>query len=313
MNTLTGRAALMAVALAALVAMASASAGAGDAAAVDAVAVDRVAPHHVYVTAEFGGVLMVIDGETDQVIQNVPLGKRPRGLRLSPDGREIYVALSGSPVAGPGVDEKTLPPPDKTADGIGVVDVKTLTLRRVLRGVSDPEQLALSPDGRRLYVASEDTGLALVMDAASGRTLGQASVGAEPEGVAVSPDGREAYVTSETAGTVSALDARTFRVLATRPVGLRTRGVVFSADGARVYVTSEDGANLVVFDAKSHTQIATVSFPGRNAKPMGVVLSRDGRTMYVTTGRGRTVEAVDTASLAIKGSLEVGDRPWASP
>ena len=66
----------------------------------------------------------------------------------------------------------------------------------------------------------------------------------------------------------------------------------------------------MVFDAKSHTQIATVSFPGRNAKPMGVVLSRDGRTMYVTTGRGRTVEAVDTASLAIKGSLEVGDRPW---
>ena len=108
----------------------------------------------VMVTNERTGTLSVIDGATSQVIATVPLGKRPRGLKTSPDGKLLYVALSGSPIAGPGVDEKTLPPADKGADGIGVVDLATLKLVRVLRGVSDPEQLAVSADGKRLFVAS---------------------------------------------------------------------------------------------------------------------------------------------------------------
>src|SRR5262245_45221671 len=76
-----------------------------------------------YVTNEQSGDLTVIDAATRAVVTTVPLGKRPRGIAVSPDHTTLYVALSGSPTAGPGVDEKTLPPPDRTADGIGVVDI----------------------------------------------------------------------------------------------------------------------------------------------------------------------------------------------
>src|SRR5690606_10771694 len=107
----------------------------------------------------------VIDGPSRQLLAMLPLGKRPRGLKISPDRKLLYVALSGSPIAPPGVDEDTLPPADKGADGIGVVDLATYTLKTVLRGVSDPEQLAVSADGRKLYIASEDTGQAVVIDA----------------------------------------------------------------------------------------------------------------------------------------------------
>jgi YVTN family beta-propeller protein len=264
----------------------------------------------VFVTDEFGGTLTVIDEGSGEVISTLALGKRPRGLKIAPDGRTLYVALSGSPIAGPGVDEKTLPPPDKSADGIGIVDVNTLTLRTVLRGVSDPEQLAVSPDGKRLYVASEDTGALLVFDARGGKKLGQAAVGGEPEGVAVSPDGRVVYVTSEEDGLVAAMDTHTYRVLASVSVGSRPRGLAFSPDGTKVYVTCENDGTLVILDAHKHEKIGDVHFPGHNARPMGVALSRDGATIYVTTGRGKTVVAVDAATLAIKGSVEVGDRPW---
>ena len=77
----------------------------------------------LYVTNEISGDMTVIDVRTRQVVGTIPLGKRPRGIRLSPDGSTLYVALSGSPLAPPGVDEKTLPPPDRSADGIGVFDV----------------------------------------------------------------------------------------------------------------------------------------------------------------------------------------------
>ena len=59
----------------------------------------------VYVTNEVSGDMTVIDSATYNVIATVPLGKRPRGIHASPDRKTIYVALSGSPIGGPDVDE----------------------------------------------------------------------------------------------------------------------------------------------------------------------------------------------------------------
>ena len=53
--------------------------------------------------------MTVIDSATYSTIGTVPLGKRPCGIHASPDRKTIYVALSGSPIAGLGVDESTLP------------------------------------------------------------------------------------------------------------------------------------------------------------------------------------------------------------
>ena len=114
--------------------------------------------YHVYVTNERSGDLTIIDSVTNEVVATVPLGKRPRGIHASPDKQTIYVALSGSPIAGPGVDESTLPPADKSADGIGVFDVKSGKLLKVIAGGSDPEEFDLSKDGTLLYTSNEDTG-----------------------------------------------------------------------------------------------------------------------------------------------------------
>src|SRR5262245_36993589 len=97
----------------------------------------------LFVTNETGGDISVVDVALQRVVATIPVGKRPRGIRLSPDGTQLFVALSGSPIAPPGVDEDKLPPADKKADGIGVVSVADLKLVRVLPAGSDPEQTAL--------------------------------------------------------------------------------------------------------------------------------------------------------------------------
>ena len=84
----------------------------------------------------------------------MPLGKRPRGIHASRDGKTIYVALSGSPIAGPGVDESKLPPPDKSADGIGVFDIASGKLIKTIAAGSDPEEFDLSKDGTVLYTSN---------------------------------------------------------------------------------------------------------------------------------------------------------------
>src|SRR5262245_46611410 len=86
----------------------------------------------VFVSNEDTGEVAIIDAATDEVTTKLPVGKRPRGLRVSRDGKTLFVALSGSPKGGPGVDESKLPPPDRTADGIGIVDLGSLKLLRTL-------------------------------------------------------------------------------------------------------------------------------------------------------------------------------------
>jgi YVTN family beta-propeller protein len=264
----------------------------------------------IYATNEADGTLSVIDARSLEVVATIALGKRPRGLVVSPDGRELFVALSGSPASGPGVDESRLPPPDHAADGIGVVDLAQRKVVRTLRGISDPEQLALSPDGRRLYVASEDSGKLVVFDVASGRILAQLAVGGEPEGVGTSADGRLVCATSETNGSVALIDARADRVLHLVKVGHRPRNCRYSRDGRRLYVPSEVDATLSVIDVTRGSVQQTLPLPGAGARPMGIVLSPDGRFAYLTTGRGGHLLKIDLASGKVDASTAVGERPW---
>ena len=282
-----------------------------DTAATEGEAAAPAAPaaYAVYVTNETSGDLTVLDGASNAVTATIPLGKRPRGIRVSPDNRFLYIALSGSPMAGPGVDESTLPPPDKSADGIGVFDIAQQKLVRVIRGVSDPEQSAVSAAGK-LYVASEDTGQAVVLDIESGRVEATAPVGGEPEGVAISPDGRWVYMTSEEDAQVAVIDTRQNTVTTTIKVGARPRSVSFSPDGRRAYVTGENDRTVKVVDVGSHKVLNSVQLPGESLLPMDVVISPDGRRVYVSTGRGGTVVALDAVSLSMQGSVKVGQRPW---
>jgi YVTN family beta-propeller protein len=262
------------------------------------------------VTNEAGGDLSIIDLASRQVVATVPVGKRPRGIRLSPDGATLYVALSGSPIAPPGVDEDTLPPADTSADGIGVVDVREMTLLRVLPSGSDPEQLAVSLDGRVLFIANEDAAQVSVVSAADGRLLKTLAVGGEPEGVDLRPDGKVVYVTCEEDNSVSAIDAETHTVIKEIPVGPRPRSTAFLPDSSRAYVSAENDGTVHVIDAMTHEPLGVVQLEGEMVRPMGVVAAPDGTAIYVTTGRGRRVFIIDPATSAVTGSIEVGERPW---
>jgi YVTN family beta-propeller protein len=274
------------------------------------VAVACAAAPSIFVSNEVSGDISVISPETLAVVATIPVGKRPRGLKLSPDGRTLYVALSGSPAGGPGVDAATLPPADKSADGIGVIDVAARRLTRVLRGMSDPEQLAVSADGARLFVASEDEGVAVVLDAGTGATLARIDIGPEPEGTNLSPDGHTVYVTSEGGGTVSVLDASSLRPIARIPVGLRPRSTAFAPDGTRAYVMNEAGASITVIDTATHRSMRTLPLPDRALLPMGGAVSADGATLFVSTGRGGRLLALHTADGSPAGDVVAGARPW---
>lgn len=243
--------------------------------------------------------ITILDVTSMEVVATVPLGHRPRGVRLSPDGSLAYIALS---------DDQPLHETDN--DGIVVVDMRTGVLVARHPAGSDPEQFAVSPDGDRLYSANEDAGTATITNLSDGSVEATLVVGIEPEGVAVSPDGRWVYVTAETSNTVSVIDTELDRVVTNFTVDVRPRAAVFSPDGARAYVTNEISGTMTVVDAERHAVVATVDLDGRRARPVGVVTSPDGSQVYVANGRSNTVSIVDAKTNREEAVIEVGARPW---
>ena len=277
----------------------------------ESVAVEKPGGYRVYVTNETSGDLTVIDSANFDVVATIPLGKRPRGIHPSPDGKTIYVALSGSPPAPPGVDESTLPPPDKSADAIGVFDVAQNKLVRTLKAGSDPENFDVSQDGKTIYVSNEDASGVSFIDIVSGELTKTIKTGEEPEGVKITPDGKLVYGTNEEDGTLSVIDPVAGKLLKTFKVGRRPRNIAFMPDGKHGYVNAENDGTIVLFDAVKNQQIKPIKLgtPGE-IKPMFLLMSADASKLYVSTGRGKKVFIVDTATNEPVGSFEVGQRPW---
>src|SRR4051794_28989504 len=264
-----------------------------------------------YVTNEDSQDLTIIDTRTDSAVATIPVGTRPRGVRVSPDGRMVFVALSGSPKCPPTMPDEECEKlkADKSKDGIAVVDAASHTVSRVLPGGSDPENFDISRDGTTLFVSNEDAGTASIVDIASGKIRSTVKVGKEPEGVRVAPDGKTVWVTGETDHNVTVLDTKSGAVVGQVEVGKRPRSLAFTPDGARAYVTSEVDGTVWVLDAAARKSLKVIRMP-EGSKPMDAEASPDGRRIYVSNGRGGTVSVIDVASDSLVGSAEVGKRPW---
>ncbi len=267
-------------------------------------------PARIFVSDETGNRVIVV--EDGKVAATIAAGARPRGIRLSPDGTRLYVAVSGSPIAGPGVDESKLPPPNHAADGIAEIDVASRRVLRVLPVGSDPETFALDTAGATLFVSNEDASQLTRIDLAGHAAPRRASVGDQPEGVAVARDGRSVFVACEGADMVYRLDAATLARRGTVALAGRPRGLLASRLADRVYVSVEFAGKVAVLDARTGRLLRTIDLAHGDdrIRPMGMAEAADG-TLFVATGRAGAVVAVDpVAGTVVRRYAGVGARLW---
>jgi len=268
------------------------------------------------VSDETGGQLVLIDPTSGTVVDRIAVGKRPRGVKVIAASGRAIVALSGSPIAGPHAEARTLPPADRAADGLGLIDLSSRRVLRTLASGRDPESFDLSNDGRIAYVSNEETAELSAVDLETGTVTGRVNVGSEPEGVQVRPDGKIVYVTCEGDGAVYALATEPFRVVAQIPSGLRPRAIAFTADGQTAFVSDENDASVVVIDAAAHKPVGLIRVPPTAGtktppRPMDLKLSADGRQLFVSLGRAGSVAILDPALRRVITVIErVGERPW---
>jgi YVTN family beta-propeller protein len=289
-------------------------------------AVVAAASYQVYVTNERSGDMTIIDGGDFHVIATIPVGKRPRGIHPSPDGKTVYVALSGSPIEGPPQldaqgnpvlnknkpsddDDDEHAKADKSADGVGVVDVAQRKLTGKIKVGSDPEEFALSGDGLRLYVSNEDVKAASVLRIATAQVEHIIPVGGEPEGVATSPDGKRFYVTCETGGDIFVIDTEHYATTTHFKVVGRPRSLAFQPGTSIAFIPSESAGQVNVVDTTTESVLKVITLPPPS-RPMKVKVAANGSKVYVSTGRAGTVSVLDGHSYALLDTIKVGGRPW---
>ncbi len=172
----------------------------------------------------------------------VKVSPHPYGLALSPDGKTIVTANSGtSPFSVSiitGLDSSEpkvaqIPPGAKPAEA---------ELESVYMGV------AIAPDNRTLYVAEGDNGRVGIFDMVTRARLGSVSLDGEFEGkkyahsltgeLKLSPDGRRLYVVDIAHFRLVVMDTQSKQIVASVGVGRMPFALALSPDGKRAYVSN---------------------------------------------------------------------------
>ena len=274
-----------------------------------------------YVTNQGDGV-SVIDLATLKIKRSIEVGKDPRGLGITPDGRYLVTANQGD------------------AD-VSVVDTATgKTAYRIPIG-KNAEFVRVGPEGRFAYVTYEPSSSGkppgkdadksgkpapgggeeeavaaeiAVIDLSKFEVSSRLPASLETEGMDFSPNGRELIVANEGDDTVVVYDlirghatsGRAIKRIDVSRFGKRPRGVRVSPDGSRVVVTLESSDNFLVLDSQYNVLKAIPTGKG----PYGVAFEPGGATLWIAAARSNQIEVLDAKTFAPVASIPVGKRCW---
>ncbi len=233
--------------------------------------------------------IQIIDRRTNQVAQMVEQPAAFLGVAFSPNGRELYAS---------GGNQDAVYRYRWESGRAALADSIVLAPRRgrTQRGKRYPGEIALSPDGARLYVAEDLADSLAVVDLVSGRVVQRLPTGHYPYGLAVAPDGR-VYVSAWGGNSVAIFDMqRDGNLLAADSivVARHPSALLLSADGARLFVASGSTDRIAVVDTRKRAVVAQLldaspAGPSEGSTPNALALSEDGTRLYVAEADNNAV------------------------
>lgn len=280
------------------------------------------------VLAQSGVSLFSPEGELQG---KVALKSGPLGLVWTPDGSALYASAQDGKVArivqAAGGWKRDSELTIDTVRPDGTPDVAAGTAGRG-REKNDPQVagLALSPDGKRLFVALGIRNAVAVVDLATGKVSRSVPVGVAPYHLALTPDGKTLLVANRggdpakagepsapsagtqvrvdpktdaaLTGSVSLLDTATLTVRTTAEGIRQPSGMAVSADGDTAFVAGSDEDTVAVLDTETgqvrkRMPLRPKEDPGFGQIPTDVALSADGKALYVSCGGANAVAVVD--------------------
>jgi DNA-binding beta-propeller fold protein YncE len=223
------------------------------------------APDRIAVTTEGTKHLVIVDPGAGRVVNAIETGQEVSHMvAVNVDATRAYVTNIGS----------------------GTTTALDLVAGRKLGDIATgagSEALALTPNGRDLWVAARAAGEIAVVDTATLAILTRLPLPGIPIRIAMTPDGATALVTCAGSSELVAYD------VATRTVRARAKvDVPLATDAAE----------------RPFARLA----PG-SALPVGLLVARDGRSAFVAATMGDRVVQYDVSTLVPSRTIEVGGEP----
>jgi DNA-binding beta-propeller fold protein YncE len=164
-----------------------------------------------------------------------------------------------------------------------------------------PHDLAVSPDGRRLWVTIDGSSALDVRDAATGRLLRRAAVGLAPHDVAFEPGGARLWLSNWSSPLLTVVSARTGRPLKSLRGGTEPHHFAFGA--GCLWASDHGGGAVARIDPVSRTVRGRTTV---GPQPHHVAVAR-GQALVAVHGTGTV--AVVSARGRPQGRIAVGAGP----
>jgi len=244
--------------------------------------------------------LMTVDATARSVSQTIPYVS-PQALYLgvvyAPDGTRAYASAGGN---------NKIRTYAVAADGS-----LTETAPIAMPAGSYPGGLAISADGKRLYVANDLGESVSIIDTGSDTVSSTTPAGHNPYAVALSNDGTKAYVSNWGGNTVSIVNAATGAPAGSITVGTHPSALAVNPVTGDLYVANTDSDSISVVDTAAATVTRTIELaPYANApvgtSPDALAVAPDGTTLYVANAGDDDVAVVDPASGTVSGLIPTG-------
>ena len=275
----------------------------------------------------------------DPVGTSVQLGSMPLAIAVSPRGDRMAVQLSGWREQGVQIVERatgrllqtiTVPASFLGATFSGSGDTlylsggfHDLVYEIVFRGgraeIADsislaaegsrrrgryyPAGLALSPNGKQLYVAENLSDSLAVIDVAKHAVVQRLPLGRYPYAVAVTRGGK-VFASAWGGNGVAVYDADEWGMLtksADMPAGRHPSALLLNRDNSRLFVVSASTDRVAVLDPRTGKHIAELrddppNGPEEGSTPNALALSPDGTRLYVAEADNNAVAVFDLSA-----------------
>jgi len=273
---------------------------------------------HLFVGEDATRALAVVDTSTLEVTDRILLMDEtreslldnrwgaPLRLAFSPDGSRLFVTVRIKPLVG-------------YTEGLVLVDPASGDVLSRLDTQGTPGVLAVTPDGRKVYVAHTEGNVAVV-DADSFSVTSVVPVDREALGIAISADGDWLVVanTGDLEGdpsfgipptpgnTVTVIDTSNDSVASTLTVGEGPAAILMQGDKA--YVVNQFSGTVSVIDMASLQVTGELDV---GATPLGAASVEETRRLYVSSFDGRQITVIDTDSDSVVTRMAVAGQPTA--
>ncbi|MGC2733406.1 MAG: YncE family protein [Candidatus Acidiferrales bacterium] len=141
---------------------------------------------------------------------NIPVGKGPEGIDISPDDKEVWAANSG----------------DGTVSAIDVATSKVIHTFNVHTKHSN--RLKFTKDGKLVLISDPASDELIIVDAATRKVVKQLNVGRGPGGILIAPAGDVAYVALAGDNAVAVIDLHKLEIASRIPTGEGPDGLAWA-------------------------------------------------------------------------------------